>query len=920
MKNMKKILLLLLTVALMLSVCLALSACGGGSDPCQHEDKDGDGICDKCDEPYKPEADVKPVELITNGEANFQFVLASDVDSAMIKAVDDTIKALKKIDITVVRVADKESTIEDCEVLIGNVKSRGEEYIVPTTSLGKKGSAIKIINSKIVINAGTPAGVVEAYEKFVEEILGLTDDTEELLDVVMSASQQIEKIQSDYRITALKVNGNDMREYTIAADTSKSDHKKAATTLQDMIYTRTGYWFEIVKLDSATYKSIVFKSIDKVYNDNSFKIFTNDNGQLIIECAFDNKLETSVSSFITAKITAAEGEVNFQGDLYKKDISVVTYEEFGAKGDGETDDFIAIRDAHNFANKGGQTVKAKAGAHYYIKDTLLGANVEYVSIKTPTDWTGAEFTIDDRDIDGRARNDVARTNIFVIESDYDTITISDEETLSQYYGVGPGTTKLDLGLGYPAMIVITNKEHKVYRRYGLGYAVGTRKGHNQDEVILLDKNGNIDPSTPFMFDYEKVTKIVIYPLEENQERLIVEGGVFTTRACQTDSSFMVTKVIDGVETEVESRMGYFSRGIEINRSFTTVKNVKHYVTDEITVEQHRNADLQGAHYRSFYYGAYSNDIMFENCILQGRRYYGVSGTYDFSGEHANKIVLKNCVQHNFWIDADGNPTTQENGGESSMRYNDINGKDVRNCWGIGGTNFCKNMEYYGCTMSRFDAHEGLYNGKIIDSTVNFFAITGMGDLTIENTTWYSIGNDSPQVNNSLIYLRDDYGSIWNGTITIRNVEAYTSEFSTFHIVFHTYKNWYFGYKCAVPNIILDNFHVANEADNVEVRVYTFNSFRNEPAMHKPITEKQKRITDVETLVPDDSYENINVTAPPTKVQVLNNTHNYTYVLPETGEGGFFSETKFYYGTGENDYYLGTTGHGDDIQVFKFTQP
>ena len=39
-------------------------------------------------------------------------------------------------------------------------------------------------------------------------------------------------------------------------------------------------------------------------------------------------------------------------------IKYVTYEEFGAKGDGVTDDFFPIKATHDYANQKGLTVKA----------------------------------------------------------------------------------------------------------------------------------------------------------------------------------------------------------------------------------------------------------------------------------------------------------------------------------------------------------------------------------------------------------------------------------------------------------------------------------------------------------------------------------------------------------------------------------
>ena len=53
------------------------------------------------------------------------------------------------------------------------------------------------------------------------------------------------------------------------------------------------------------------------------------------------------------------------------DKKYVTYEEFGAVGDGVTEDFEAIKKAHDYANKEGLPVKAREGATYYIHNTII---------------------------------------------------------------------------------------------------------------------------------------------------------------------------------------------------------------------------------------------------------------------------------------------------------------------------------------------------------------------------------------------------------------------------------------------------------------------------------------------------------------------------------------------------------------------
>lgn len=47
----------------------------------------------------------------------------------------------------------------------------------------------------------------------------------------------------------------------------------------------------------------------------------------------------------------------------------LTYEQFGAKGDGVTDDLLAIIATHDAANEKGLPVRATNGKTYYIGNT-----------------------------------------------------------------------------------------------------------------------------------------------------------------------------------------------------------------------------------------------------------------------------------------------------------------------------------------------------------------------------------------------------------------------------------------------------------------------------------------------------------------------------------------------------------------------
>ena len=72
----------------------------------------------------------------------------------------------------------------------------------------------------------------------------------------------------------------------------------------------------------------------------------------------------------------------------------VTYEEFGAVGDGKADDQKAIVAAHAAANKRKLPVRAGDGKTYYI-----GGGAKVAVIKTDVDFGTAKFVIDDRNLE-----------------------------------------------------------------------------------------------------------------------------------------------------------------------------------------------------------------------------------------------------------------------------------------------------------------------------------------------------------------------------------------------------------------------------------------------------------------------------------------------------------------------------------------
>ena len=491
----------------------------------------------------------------------------------------------------------------------------------------------------------------------------------------------------------------------------------------------------------------------------------------------------------------------------------VNYEEFGAIGDGIKDDFFAIKAAHDYANENNLSVVATPGKTYRIHDIKNeSGEPEIISIKTDVVWTGVSFTIDDRGFTPKDKNNKA---IFSVKSDYPVLKLEDRETIEKIFS-GTKIKKDFTGkvnwedFGYPAMLVLWNTSHKNYIRYG-GDA---NNGSCQRELVVIDENGKIRESTPFMFDYDDITGIDVYRMDERH--ITVKGGKFTTIANDIP--------------QTKENWGYYGRGFAVNRSSVKVDGLEHYVVGELPGTKATDPSVPKCPpYGGFLSVSFCTDVTLMNCILTGRRYSGIAGTYDFTASTANNLCLYNFSQSNYY---------KEDGVTPSMDY--------INYWGIGGTNFCKNLVYDSCTLSRFDAHCGLYHGKVVNSTICNFELIGAGDMLIENTT-------ITPVRLPPIMLRGDYGCTWRGTLTVKDVTiTYAEEKETDTLVSSGWVNHYFGYTCYMPNLIIDNVKWENLTSD-KVTLCSFSS--EEPVF-------------ADTL--SNNVKNENVTIPPELVKITNN--------------------------------------------------
>ena len=505
----------------------------------------------------------------------------------------------------------------------------------------------------------------------------------------------------------------------------------------------------------------------------------------------------------------------------------VTYKQFGAKGDGKTNDYAAIVATHAYANEHNLPVKADKGAVYYV-DKMDASNPKGAIIKTDTDWTGAEFIIDDSKLevtwsyDAKDRKTVyypegwdGNCFLFTVEPSIvyqktwinpatwwrikngkwvwcyidkslpgdQQIFIGLDSKVGTFsnpdYLINPqtaydminkafskDTTKLSGNFGERALYALETRAYQRWGRYGSETASSDLR--NQEEVVIVNKDGTIDPNSRLQWDWKEIEAIQKSYIDETQ--LTVRGGKFTT---------IVNHAFD---------TAYYYRGISITRSNVLMEGVEHYLTGEeaeyskdsfgYTPLYDREDVLPryGAPYQGFFRLDHCAYVTLKDCVFSNHhRVFGhylpsknqwrnnlTSAPYDYYAEYCVGLTLDHCtsaqtidytedyVKGLLGMGPKIDPVYDETGIMDDLR------------WGVMGTNYCKALEVInGSSVNRVDAHMGTYNLTVKDSTIGWVGIlaVGFGKMYLENVESYS---------KNLVKLRDDYGSAWYGDIEIKN--------------------------------------------------------------------------------------------------------------------------------------------------------
>lgn len=711
---------------LVFCTCLPLAACTGGGG----EDTSGaDSSSEATEAPGITESPAETFDIIADGKSLYTIVRPDGASAVNIRAARLINNHMKDngIQATITDWGDK--TGEVPEILVGKTEFFPEEAIedIDLSKIGTAGFVIKAHGNKILIVANNDRALVGAAEYFIENFLDVAGGKTAMPKDYCHISS------NGLFLSELKLGGIAVSDYALSCD---AGFEEPLSYIKELVEEKCG-----AELTDAGEHKILLTASGAEDGIVSAKF---ENGDLVIRAKDVESMKKAVVCFWYENIAYSTAKFDLASDLsYSRDLTkTIFYSDFDVVRSESECCREKLYEVHAYANEKGYKVFADYGAKYYIAS--VGRSV---IIDTDVEWGNAEFTIDDSEVPPDKRGNWIFTLLENVNEIYQIDTI---KTLDR--------DMTNLGVTFPQSSIVTFYDDKSthYIRYG-GNA---DNGQTKRDSVVVDKDGNIDPDAPLMWDFDNISSISVLPIEE--ETRTISGGIFTTIANQAPSEYT-----------------YYARGLKVNRSNTVVNGVTHYITGE---------GPTGAPYNGFLSINNCAYVTVKNCVFTGHKTYQspttAMGSYDIAMANAISVSFINCSQ-----------------------TNDINDSKY---WGVSGTNYCKNFVYDGCVLSRFDAHKGVANAAIKNSVIGHAgaSIIGYGTFLIENSTFMT---------NKIVNLRSDYGSSWEGDIIIRNCTVSPSSASDITVITGSNKgNHNFGYTCYMPtNVIIDGLTV-DMAKNVYV--------------------------------------------------------------------------------------------------------
>ena len=351
--------------------------------------------------------------------------------------------------------------------------------------------------------------------------------------------------------------------------------------------------------------------------------------------------------------------------------TAVNYRMFGAVSDGENDDGVQIKLAHEYARAHGIPVINLSG-EFWINET------NNIPIYTNVSWGSSTFHIDERfNVQGTPR--------FAVRSEEpaETLELDDEMKEALLQKIRPGAQIIsELAPWSNHMIIVQDSEDRI----GLRAGYENHRGWAREDFFYVEEEGRIIGDIAWEFD--DFTSVTAIPC--NDSYLVIEGGGFRMSGHTPDTG----------------STGYHHNGFTVSRSRTIIR-------DQWMGLQEGRRDESLAARNGFYSLSRVYDVTLENIRLipweKSRREPEVAvphGTYGIGGSRMLNVTFRNLTAEAGWIS-----------------------------WGVFGTNLVKNVRIENSHLNRVDVHFHAHNLYIKDSTIGFkgLTVTGTGDLFLDNT-------------------------------------------------------------------------------------------------------------------------------------------------------------------------------------------
>lgn len=485
----------------------------------------------------------------------------------------------------------------------------------------------------------------------------------------------------------------------------------------------------------------------------------------------------------------------------------VTYEMFGAAGDGVTNDYMAIKAAHDFANKLYVknnylvTVKANSSKTYY-----LGKMSQEIDVITNVDFNNATFVIDDYiDNNFNGKNDVNIeqaifnvTNPMFVESKIKYINLIDQ--LDSSFKITPKTNDLSV-----LVSALKNNKYYIKNEYVRSQFDGNRywgvtlvdksvnyiqdfelkdNGSNVTEVLVFDsETGKL--IVPVDYNYNDLLEVNVYPI--SNRNITIENGLFVTKT----------------NNEVYSRSirnKYTKRNILVNYTGNiNISNISHEVLENSHKYTGKYQSINGNLYDGFIELDNTVKVQLDNVKLTPKTYtyYVIDGKEssvinDTSDLTINKSVIVNINNLDYYCDNDDDSICYK-------KYMLDNSKSS-----LLTSNYSKNISIDNSRINEIFVDKGITNLKVTNSTIGKGGIilTGKGIVDINNVTFDSSKN--------VINLNRNYGSSFDGDVLLNNVNYNITKVNDYvpSVIYSDNKeNHDFGYISYFPNVYANNINI-----------------------------------------------------------------------------------------------------------------